>query len=108
LTIGAPPLTTSAMTLDELRATLMHSEPPPRLPLLVHALWLVGRGDWNGAHAIAQEIETSDGSWVHAHLHRKEGDEGNAAYWYQRAGRPVCTSDLAEEWEHIARSLLGA
>jgi hypothetical protein len=93
-------------TVAQLRASLTQAEPPPGLSSLVRALWQAGRGDWDAAHAIAQEVDTPDGAWVHAHLHRKEGDPGNAAYWYQRASKPVCTADLESEWDEIARSLL--
>jgi hypothetical protein len=92
-------------TVEELRATLTGAE-PPGLPPLVRALWLAGRGDWDGAHGIAQDIDTPDGAWVHAHLHRQEGDEGNAAYWYRRASKPVCRGGLDEEWADIAQALL--
>ena len=68
--------------------------------------WLDARGDWNGAHEAAQADEGGDGDWVHAYLHRKEGDAGNAAYWYRRAGKPVCRTPLDEEWEVIAGALL--
>ena len=95
------------MTVDDLRASLGDPEPPPHLGPLLKALWLAGRGDWDGAHSIAQDVEGSSGAWVHAHLHRKEGDAGNAAYWYRLAARPVCTGDLDAEWADIARSLLG-
>ncbi len=70
------------------------------------ALWWDGRGDWERAHELAQEIETTDGAWVHAYLHRKEGDATNAGYWYRRAGRPVMTGDLRVEWEAMVRELL--
>ena len=58
-------------------------------------------GDWDKAHAIVQEINTPEAAWVHAYLHRVEGDTGNAAYWYRRAGKPVCTSSLKAEWQEI-------
>lgn len=74
-------------------------------PLL--ALWWAGRGDWMRAHEVAQEIETADGAWVHAYLHRVEGDPFNAAYWYRRAGRPVAKGGLREEWASIVEDLLG-
>jgi hypothetical protein len=96
------------MIVDELRASLRDEEPPPGLSPLLRALWLDGRGDWNGAHETAQEVEGADGAWVHAYLHRKEGDLGNAAYWYRRAAKPVCTGDLDAEWAEIARALLRA
>jgi len=94
------------MTLEELRASLAQREPPADLPPLVRALWLEARGDWAGAHGVAQDVKGRDGAWVHAYLHRKEGDADNAAYWYGRAKRPVCTKDLVEEWADIAKSLL--
>ena len=53
-------------------------------------MWLDAHGDWDGAHEAAQADEGGDGDWAHAYLHRKEGDAGNAAYWYRRAGKPVC------------------
>jgi hypothetical protein len=73
----------------------------------LQALWHDARGDWNAAHACAQRDTSRDGSWVHAYLHRKEGDVGNAGYWYSRAGRktPAASVALAAEWEAIAREL---
>jgi hypothetical protein len=94
------------MTLAELRATLGQAEPPSGLAPLLRALWFAGHGDWDGAHAIAQDVHTADGAWVHAYLHRQEGDAGNAAYWYGRAHRPVCKVGLDEEWADIVRTLL--
>jgi hypothetical protein len=70
------------------------------------ALWLAGRGEWERAHQVAQEDNTREGSWVHAYLHRAEGDTGNASYWYRRAARPVQTGDLRSEWEQIVMELL--
>ena len=94
------------MTLDELRASLSEDQPPSALPETVQALWHDARGDWDRAHRIAQEIDDADGSWVHAYLHRKEGDLGNASYWYRRAGRPRPSGSLEQEWEEIAEALL--
>jgi hypothetical protein len=71
------------------------------------ALWWDAKGDWVRAHEIAQDVSGADGAWVHAYLHRKEGDLGNAAYWYRRAGREVATGDLRVEWEGIVGELLG-
>jgi hypothetical protein len=71
------------------------------------ALWWDGRGDWAKAHEIAQDVAGVDGAWVHAYLHRKEGDVGNAGYWYRRAGRDVARGDLTSEWEAIVREMLG-
>lgn len=71
------------------------------------ALWWDAKGDWAKAHEIAQDVDGADGAWVHAYLHRKEGDVGNAAYWYRRAGRRVAAGDLRVEWEGIVGEMLG-
>ncbi len=70
------------------------------------ALWWDARGDSERAHEVVQEIESGDSAWVHAYLHRKEGESGNAAYWYRRAGRPAETGDLHAEWERMVQELL--
>lgn len=93
------------MTLDEFRATLAEAAPPDVSPAL-RALWHDARGDWAAAHAVAQDIEDATGAWIHAYLHRKEGDSGNAAYWYGQARQPVATDSLDAEWERIASTLL--
>ena len=93
------------MTLDDFRATLGDAHPPDVAPLLA-ALWHDARGDWDMAHRIAQDIETPDAAWVHAYLHRREGDIGNARYWYRRAGRPEATDPLKSEWTRISAHLL--
>ena len=94
------------MTLDELRATLESPDPPPGLPGTVLALWHDARGDWDAAHRVAQDIDDRDGAWIHAYLHRTEGDPGNAAYWYRRAGRAPASGSLDDEWAAIATALL--
>lgn len=82
-------------------------EPPQGIGRALLALWHDARGDWETAHAMAQEADGGDGAWVHAYLHRKEGDDSNALYWYSRAGRPEASGDLRAEWEAITRDLLG-
>ena len=94
------------MTLTQFNATLADHTPPPALPPTLRALWHDARGDWQRAHEVAQDIDTRDGAWIHAYLHRKEGDEGNAAYWYRRASQPVAHDDLDVEWRRIVESLL--
>lgn len=79
---------------------------PPSLTESLQAMWHDAKGNWNKAHDIAQEIHSKEGSWIHAYLHRKEGDAGNAAYWYHRANQPVCKTSLAQEWEDIVKTLL--
>lgn len=94
------------MTTDEFIATTGADTPPAGLPPLLLALWHDARGDWNAAHDVAQDVPDPDGAWVHAYLHRKEGDAGNAAYWYRRAARPVCTDDLRAEWSQLVSTFL--
>ena len=94
------------MDLSAFRASLASASPPAGLSHALRALWLDARGDWNGAHDAAQADEGGAAGWVHAYLHRKEGDVGNAAYWYRRAGKPICRTPLDDEWEEIADALL--
>jgi hypothetical protein len=82
--------------------------PPGGLSLVVQALWWDARGDWEQAHELCQAQDDADGAWVHAYLHRREGDPGNAAYWYRRAGKPVCQDSLSSEWQALARAFLPA
>jgi hypothetical protein len=96
------------MTLEEFRSVLERKSAPQGLPPTLRAMWEDARGNWVAAHEIAQEIEDGTGSWIHAYLHRKEGDLGNAGYWYRRAGQPVATDTLEEEWERIVSRLLRA
>jgi hypothetical protein len=97
------------MTWDAFTASATDStviQPPAGLSPALAALWWDRRGEWDRAHEAAQSHEGREGAWVHAYLHRKEGDTGNAGYWYRRAGKPVQSGDFAAEWESIARSLL--
>jgi hypothetical protein len=93
-----------AMTVEEFRRSLAEVTPPAGLSTPLLALWWDGRGDWHRAHEAAQAGEDADSAWVHAYLHRKEGDLANAAYWYRRAGKPLPQFTLADEWA----ALLGA
>jgi hypothetical protein len=96
------------MTLRDLRASLAETKPPDGAAPLVAALWWDANGDWVRAHEIAQVIESPQASWVHAYLHRKEGDASNAGYWYGRAGKPRSQLPLEAEWDEIAAALLAA
>jgi len=93
------------MTLDEFRATI-GSTAPAGLPPLLSAMWHDAHGDWDQAHRLAQDDNTADGAWVHAYLHRREGDADNARYWYQRAGRPEASGTSEAEWTCIVQHLL--
>ncbi len=94
------------MTLEEFRASLHAPAPPAGLSPALQALWHEASGDWPAAHRWAQAQDDAAGAWVHAYLHRVEGDLANAGYWYRRAGQPVCTRPRAEEWGTIAAALL--
>ena len=94
------------MNLAAFRHSLATPAPPAGLNPALEALWHDAHGDFDRAHDLAQSDEGGIGDWVHAYLHRKEGDAGNAAYWYRRAGKPVCRETLDAEWEAIARALL--
>ncbi len=95
------------MNLDVFRASLERDHPPPELGRALEALWHAGKGDWDAAHRLAQAQKDRDGDWVHAYLHRFEGDEGNAGYWYRRAGRPHASGPLEREWDALVTALLG-
>jgi hypothetical protein len=94
------------MSFEDFRRSLAAIEPPAGLSHALAGLWWDAKGDWKRAHESAQQDEDHDGSWVHAYLHRKEGDHSNAAYWYSRAGKPVCREPLDAEWISIVRALL--
>jgi hypothetical protein len=96
------------VTLDEFRATLTQSTPPAGLKPALVALWHDARGDWDQAHSVAQDITDRSGAWVHAYLHRKEGDLSNARYWYRAADETVSEGSHAEEWAEIVDALLKA
>ena len=95
------------MTKEQFKATLGNALPPVGITASLAAMWYAGKGDWEQAHAIAQDVPTREGSWVHAYLHRQEGDEWNAHYWYNRAGRSMPPYSLEEEWEKMVAELLG-
>ena len=94
------------MTLQEFKASLEQESAPTGLSRALLALWQAGKGDWNGSHATTQEPGDADVDWVHAYLHREEGDLNNANHWYRRAGKPASTASLQEEWDAIAQALL--
>ena len=92
---------------ERLWDSLSDAAPPDGLDLALQALWWAGKGDWDRAHGCAQQHEGDRAcDWVHAYLHRVEGDLPNAGYWYRRAGQPVATGSLDSEWQAIAVALL--
>lgn len=96
----------SILTMDRFEASLQDEEPPAGLTPPLRGLWLASAGRWDEAHAAVQDETTNAAAWVHAYLHREEGDLSNAAYWYRRAGKPTARGNLESEWRQIALSLL--
>ena len=94
------------MTFERFEHSLEQEQPPADLSPALQALWHDRRGDWDAAHTVAQDIDDDAGAWVHGYLHRKEGDVGNARYWYQRAHVAAATGPLDAEWRAIVEALL--
>jgi hypothetical protein len=98
---------TTMTTIDAFRSSVSAEMPPPDIGPALQALWWLLRGDWARAHECVQQQEGEpDCDWVHAHLHRQEGDMRNASGWYQRAGRPVPSVPLQVEWSVLATEML--
>ena len=95
-----------SMTFEEYLGTFAHNKPLPELRETLASLWWDQKGDWDTAHAIAQEIATVAGCAVHAYLHRKEGVLWNADYWYSRAGRQRPNIPLEDEWRLLVEEML--
>jgi hypothetical protein len=93
--------------MAEFRASLSGAAPAPNVAPPLIALWWAAKGAWDQAHKIVQDEGSADAAWVHAYLHRVEGDLGNAGYWYRQAGKPVASGPLESEWEQMASVLLG-
>ena len=94
------------MDVAGFKASLAQERPPRGISAALAGLWWDAKGNWTEAHEAAQRQEDAAGAWVHAYLHRKEGDLENARYWYRRAGKPAATTALTREWETIAEALL--
>ncbi len=86
------------MNIEEFRLSVKTDHAPSGIGPLLKALWLDAKGDWEGSHNIVQDIDSKDAAWIHAYLHRKEGDLWNADYWYSRAGKQRPKLTLDEEW----------
>jgi hypothetical protein len=96
------------VAMSDFRASLSGTSPAPSLEPPLAALWWAAKGQWDEAHKIVQDEDTATDAWVHAYLHRVEGDLGNAGYWYRQAGQPVAKDSLEAEWERIVSALLGS
>ena len=93
------------MDFPEFKRSLAKAKPPAGVAPALAALWWAGKDEWEKAHKIVMDEADKDCAWVHAYLHRVEGDLGNAGYWYRQAGQPVAKDSLEAEWERIASTL---
>ncbi len=96
-----------AMTPGALRRSTDAARPPAGLAPPLEALWHDAKGDWATAHRVVMNAQSAAAAWVHAYLHRKEGDLDNARYWYRKAKQPEATGAPEDEWTAIATALLG-
>ena len=94
------------MTLHDFKQSLSEDVPPKNLSIYLQALWYDAKSDWEKAHVLIQDVNDENAAWIHAYLHRKEGDIGNAGYWYRRAGKNKPDFSLNDEWEQISNALL--
>ena len=94
------------MTFDQFNQSLLLKDPPADLSIYLKALWFDAKDDWDKAHSIIQDMDDTTASWIHAYLHRKEGDINNAGYWYHRAGKKRSPVSLEKEWEEIVSALI--
>src|SRR5258708_2410895 len=96
------------MMLSEFKRSTSEMSAPPGLTPALIALWWAAKDDWERAHALVMDESGKDCAWIHAYLHRLEGDLGNARYWYGQAGKSPPTGRLRAEWDSIAEALLAA
>jgi hypothetical protein len=94
------------MTATEFKTTLNNASAPDGLSVELEALWYDGKGDWNRSHEVIQDVNSKNAAWIHAYLHRKEGDMGNAQYWYSRAGKNMPATSLDNEWNSLVEYFL--
>ena len=94
------------VTLDAFTQNAGQAAPPERLSVPLQALWWARKGDWDKAHKLVMDDESREAAWVHAYMHRVEGDLPNARYWYRQAGQPACNGAPEAEWRAITEALL--
>ena len=94
------------MTLDEFKESISQEKPPVNISQPLESMWWVAKGEWDTAHNLIQPLSDSHSMRIHGYLHREEGDEGNAAYWYRRNGMSLPQNSLEEEWTEIVSALL--
>lgn len=96
------------MTIAEFKQSLKSASAPDGLSVELRALWHDGKGDWDAAHETIQDVNSKNAAWIHAYLHRKEGDAGNAGYWYSRAGKEMARVSLDQEWNDLVEYFLAS
>ena len=94
------------MQFEDLIDSLREDQPPSTLSIELQSLWWDRKGNWGKAHELAQEANSREGDWIHAYLHRQEGDLGNAGYWYSKANRKITDKNLSAEWEDIVKTFI--
>lgn len=94
------------MNLSSFKESLAGKEPPQNLSVYLNALWYDAKDNWNKSHKLIQNVDDKNASWIHAYLHRKEGDVENATYWYSRAGKKKSALSLEKEWEEIVTAFI--
>ena len=94
------------VNFQEFLQSLEQRRPPKTTKALLVALWQDAKGNWSEAHSIVQAVDSSMACWIHAYLHRKEGDVSNANYWYKRANKNFPNMDLSQEWEGLVKALI--
>jgi hypothetical protein len=93
-------------TTAQFQNSLSGERPPDDLSAPLQALWWAGKGDWERAHQLVMDDESKEAAWVHAYLHRAEGDLANARYWYRQAGQESCEGALEAEWTDLVKDFL--
>ncbi len=94
------------MTEEVFKNSISDTQPPSGISPYLLSLWYDAKDDWDKSHEIIQDIEDEKAAWIHAYLHRKEGDIWNADYWYRRAGKKRPDISLEAEWEQLTSALL--
>ena len=94
------------MNFETFQQSIKATSPPANVSLYLLAMWYDANGNWDKAHATVDNLNDSTACWVHAYLHRKEGDNANAGYWYQRASKKIPDISLQQEWENIVKAIL--
>lgn len=95
------------MDLEQFKQSFSQDGPPSQVSDHLKALWHDARGNWEQSHNIIQDIDDTNAAWIHAYLHRKEGDIWNADYWYRKAGKKRPSVSLQQEWENITAAVIG-